>query len=314
MRVSRGPGRAQRQILELLADGARSVEELAAITGRRRPNVVRAVSSLQDRGHVLVTEHGCSLSPTFDGPVSDAARLAYEGPGWSVYTATWRALLEVVPECDAVITDPPFSARTHAGHDSAARNAGGRRVINFAAWTDVDVASFVSAWSPRCRGWFVAITDHVLVPAWEAAFRAAGRVVFPPIPCIERGGRCRLQGDGPSSCTDFAMVARPRGAPWSKWGTLPSYYSFPRESGKIAGGKALALMRALVGEPVPGHPEGRGYSRPGDLVVDPLCGGGTTLRASIELGRRAVGGDALEHHALKAAARCGEPIVQEAAE
>jgi hypothetical protein len=35
----------------------------------------------------------------------------------------------------------------------------------------------------------------------------------------------------------------------------------------------------------------RTYSRPGDLVVDPFAGGGTSLRCAVELGRRAVGYD-----------------------
>ena len=38
-------------------------------------------------------------------------------------------------------------------------------------------------------------------------------------------------------------------------------------------------MRAIVGD----------YSRPGDLVVDPCMGAGTTLVAAVELGRRAIG-------------------------
>jgi site-specific DNA-methyltransferase (adenine-specific) len=33
------------------------------------------------------------------------------------------------------------------------------------------------------------------------------------------------------------------------------------------------------------------YSRPGDLVVDPFCGGGGVLAVARELGREAVGYD-----------------------
>ena len=33
----------------------------------------------------------------------------------------------------------------------------------------------------------------------------------------------------------------------------------------------------------------RSYSAPGDLVLDPMAGSGTTLRAAVDLGRRAVG-------------------------
>ena len=40
-------------------------------------------------------------------------------------------------------------------------------------------------------------------------------------------------------------------------------------------------MRALI----------RDYSRPGDLVCDPCAGGGTTLLAAVQTGRRAVGSE-----------------------
>ena len=45
--------------------------------------------------------------------------------------------------------------------------------------------------------------------------------------------------------------------------------------------KPLALLERLVGA----------HSRPGELVVDPFCGSGTTLVAAARLGRRAVGVD-----------------------
>jgi len=37
--------------------------------------------------------------------------------GGEVHNLDWRALLDVVPECDALITDCPYSERTHAEHD-----------------------------------------------------------------------------------------------------------------------------------------------------------------------------------------------------
>lgn len=45
--------------------------------------------------------------------------------------------------------------------------------------------------------------------------------------------------------------------------------------------KPLSLMERLV----------RIYSNPGDLILDPFCGSGTTIEASIKRGRKAVGVD-----------------------
>ena len=69
----------------------------------------------------------------------------------------------------------------------------------------------------------------------------------------------------------------------------------PAERGReVMGGKSLALMRDLVSD----------YSEPGDLVVDPCCGAGTTLAAAKTLGRRWIGGDIDPAHADIARARC----------
>jgi len=223
----------------------------------------------------------------------------------------WESALADVETCEAVIVDAPYSARTHGGHDSAPtvgghRSGGGaagyetynghgvmdatyeRRAINYGGWTPADVAAFVDHWAPRCSGWMVTITDHNLAPAWDAAMAAHGRYVFAPLPWYAPGSRVRLLGDGPSCWTCWIVVSRPSsgefadGTKCNKWGTLPGGYNITSDRGSIVvGAKPLALMRALV----------RDYTRPGDLVVDPCAGGGTTLLASAWEGRRSVGSE-----------------------
>lgn len=241
-----------------------------------------------------------------------------EANGAAVYHADWRALLDVVPTCDALIVDAPYSQRTHAGHDDgvssvenmrnfatltggqqkdrayAARKAAlgltHRRSLSYSAWSPDDVRAFVAAWSPRVKGWFVTITDDVLAPAWQAALDAAGRYAFAPLPFVAPGSRVRLTGDGPSNWTCWIIVARPRSREFAKWGTLPGAYVLPPGEGgsmPVVGGKPRWIMERLIED----------YSRPGDLIVDPCCGAGTTLAAAVRIGRRAVGGDVNQEHA-----------------
>ena len=197
--------------------------------------------------------------------------------------------------CDAVICDPPYSARTHEGHSRVLRYSGGglkalpdsgeRREINYPSWDASDVEEFVKTFSGRCNGWIVALTDHVLWPIYESCFLDAGRYVFQPVPCVIRGMSVRICGDGPSSWAVYAVVARPR---WDMpWGTLPGAYTVGRgdisnaSDKKVMGSKPLALMNAII----------RDYSRPGDLICDPCAGGATTLIAAATQGRRAVGAE-----------------------
>lgn len=206
----------------------------------------------------------------------------------------WRDVLADV-ECDALITDPPYSARTHHCHDDGAnmvnraggwkRSDGGvdafraRRQISYTHWSRDDVFEFVESWAPRCRGWFVCLSDSELCAAWRAAFEASGLTGFQPLPIVIPGMSVRMSGDGPSSWAIYANVARPKKL--SKWGTLPGAYRGPQGEREHIGGKPEWLMRALV----------RDYSRLGDLVCDPCAGAGTTLVAARIEGRRAVGAE-----------------------
>lgn len=207
----------------------------------------------------------------------------------------WRDVLADVEMVDAVITDCPYSEKTHTGSDDGAEAskkwdraigrpdcAAARQKITYAAWTETDVNTFVDSWAPRCRGWFCTITDHVLAPHWAAALERHGRYVFAPLPIVETGSRVRLTGDGPSSWTCWLVVARPKSEEFRKWGTLPgAYIGRGRGDREHIGGKDTEIMRAIV----------RDYTRPGDLVCDPCAGAATTLIAAAIEGRRAVGAE-----------------------
>lgn len=205
----------------------------------------------------------------------------------------WQNVLADV-ECDAVVTDPPYSQRNHVGYNAYAgkpTSTGGkirnkdqheREAISYAHWTAEDVRSFVLSWSPRTRGWMVALTSHDLVPAWEEAYAEVGRYCFAPVPCVISAMSVRMMGDGPSSEAVHAVVARPRAKRFLKWGALPGFYLSSRVAGSGGGrGKPIDLMRALV----------RDYSRPGDLICDPCAGYATTGVAALGMGRRFVGAE-----------------------
>lgn len=213
---------------------------------------------------------------------------------WDLRLGRWQDALDGV-ECDALITDPPYSERTHSNYSPRtsvltacardarwAANGGERQTINYSAWTPRDVRAFVRSWSPRTRGWFVSLTDDVLAPVFAEALEAEGRYVFAPLPIVETGSRVRLTGDGPSSWTCWMVVARPRTPEFVRWGTLPgAYLGSGKGDRQHIGGKDSGIMRAIV----------RDYSRPGDLVCDPCAGAGTTLLAARMEGRRSIGAE-----------------------
>lgn len=223
----------------------------------------------------------------------------------------WQDVLSDVT-CDALIFDAPYSVKTHAvaAHDTK-RNDGydaSGLVADYDPLTPDDVRAFCESWADRCRGWMVSITDFTLAPIWKAEMERVGRYAFAPVGCTLRGMSVRVQADGPSSWMLYAMTSRP--AALACWGVLPGGYHGPfnntREGSTHAGGRGKPpwLMRALV----------RDYSKPGDLVVDPFAGWGSTLLAARALNRRTLGAELDADAHAEASRRIALPLQLDLAE
>jgi hypothetical protein len=278
------------------------------------------------------------MTPHGESPIARPELLATVR-GAKLYHASWRELAGVVERVDLTCVDSPYSERTHRGHNdgtatinratdharrqiargggraqggvtyegrirAAERDGGDRRPITYAPWTPRDVDAFVDCWAPKTRGWFLAFSDHVLAPAWEAALERHDRYVFAPLACVEPGSRIRTAGDGPANWATWLIVSRPQERFYARWGSLPGAYVVPpgegdtrsgrrQETRRIVGAKPLWMMERIVEH----------YSRPGMLVCDPCMGGATTLRAASKLGRPSIGGDIDRDTALLAVER-----------
>lgn len=202
----------------------------------------------------------------------------------TLYLADCMDVLPTLPKVDAVITDPPYSARCHTDHDSTAKNArdgAERKQLGYAHLTLEDVHNLAQAYHNLCTGWIVWMTDSDLALAVRNELEALGRTAFAPLPFYQAGRSVRLSGDGPSSWTDWIVVARTKAQ--NRWGTLPGGYIAGQGQGwndkARMGGKPTALMDALVND----------YSRPGQLVFDSHMGAGTTGVACVRARRRFIG-------------------------
>lgn len=236
-----------------------------------------------------------------------------------IFHANAFELLPLLPVVDCVVVDAPYSAKTQGGHDSGTRSANRvvkangvrdtgkpRQVITYPPWSDGDVARAVDMSAPRCRGWYVSITDDVLAPRWRADLERHRRLGFAPLPFVERGAGCRFQGDGPSSWTRSIVVARPRTKAFTKWGTLDGAYVMPPgadegEAKRCIGGKPVWLLVRLITD----------YSKPGDIVLDYCAGYGTAGTAAKRTGRRAILIESDEEACTEAARRIERTPAQE---
>ncbi len=230
----------------------------------------------------------------------------YQHAGITIYHGDCREIMPMLGAVDCILTDPPFSARTHSGHDASASGHAGqgkdrasRKALGYEPFTEADVARYVSLAVASCSAWIVTMTDHTLTPAYCRDLEAAGRYVFAPLPYFSPGSTVRLSGDGPCSWTTWIIVART--AAQSKWGTLPGgYVAQPGWIGTDRmGGKPVGLMRRIV----------KDYSEDGSLVLDPFMGAGSTLVAAKELGRRAIGIEIEERYCEIAAKRLSQEVM-----
>lgn len=193
-----------------------------------------------------------------------------------------RDILPTLGRVDHIITDPPYSERTHEGHDRGARDGhdgAARADLGYGALSIPAAQSIAQLFNERAIGWVVWMTDHSLAPHIQAELEKLGRYVFAPLPYFHAGRSVRLSGDGPCSWTDWIVVSRT--AAQRKWGTLRGGYIAGEgwNDKERMGGKPTRLMQLIVDD----------YSRPGDTICDPFMGAGTTGVAAVKAARDFIG-------------------------
>ena len=183
-------------------------------------------------------------------------------------------------ECDAVITDPPYSERTARGFIGG--NRAQHRGITYGAVTE-PWCEVMLAWAQRAARWWALFWgDHYQARWYEDA--APPWYHFAPLAWTKVDPPPRFMADGPAPGCEWLTVLRPRHVlPPSRRGSRPGSYhgKTAKNDGRFGGAKPMWLMRALV----------RDYTLAGDTVADACAGTGTTLLAAALEGRRAIGAE-----------------------
>ena len=227
----------------------------------------------------------------------------YEHAGITIYHGDCREILPHVA-ADVCITDPPYNAQTHENARSNRFKPGAAqavRFIDFPPLTEEEFLEVMGLAGRAVRRWVVATV------AWQHGalleqrtpeglrFVRLGAWVKPaPMP--------QLTGDRPGQGWEAVAVLHRDGAPmrWNGGGKCAVFHQpqtnvralWPTE-------KPLSLVSEFVSL----------FSDPGETVLDPCCGSGTTLVASKELGRRAIGIDVEERACEIAAKRLAQEVL-----
>lgn len=194
----------------------------------------------------------------------------------TLYLGDCREILPTLREADAVVTDPPYDERTHSRARSL--KAGGSDIaIDFAPLSEF---SHLEPMFAASQGWVIAFCALEQLGAYQAA---AGAERWMRAAIWDRpDGTPQISGDRPGQGAEGIAVMHSRATkPAWNGGGERGLWRYPRnkeETGHPTA-KPVGLMERLVSL----------FTSPGQVVLDPYMGSGTTGMACANLGRKFIG-------------------------
>jgi site-specific DNA-methyltransferase (adenine-specific) len=220
----------------------------------------------------------------------------YEHAGITIYHGDCKEILPSI-ESDVCITDPPYSEATHSGaRTKPIKNRGDAgKLIDFSAIT-ADILRTIL--SKVARRWLIAFMDwrHIAeiecMPPNDMRFIRFGIWVKP-------NGAPQFTGDRPATGWEGIAILHSNAEMRWNGGGSRAVWTYPHPGGDLhPTQKPVELICKLVSL----------FSEPGELVVDPFMGSGTTLVAAKNLGRKAIGIEIEERYCEIAAKRLSQEV------
>lgn len=207
-------------------------------------------------------------------------------------------VLPTLGQVDHVITDPPYSEHVHGAVRSSrmqsANDRGGRYGadsrrnvdLGFAHLTPELRAFCAAEFARLARRWVLVFSDTESSHLWRDDLTANGLDYVRTGAWIKVGSTPQFSGDRPATGFEAITIAHPKGRKRWNGGGKHAVWTFPIVLDRGRTGttrlhptqKPHELMQTLVSE----------FTDPGDTILDPFAGSGTTGWAAKMLDRRAV--------------------------
>lgn len=228
----------------------------------------------------------------------------YQDEAVCIYHGDCRDVLGagVVPKVDHAIFDPPYSEHVHSksrqgcrpltgsvagGSYSAPANFNRAKVFGFGA-LDADTREALAVWcGGRVSRWSMAFSDVESSHLWRESFVGAGLDYARTGAWVKIGATPQFTGDRPAAGFEAITICHPKGRKRWNGGGSHAVWSVPIVLNRGAASeqrvhttqKPEELMLRLVSL----------FTDPGESIIDPFMGSGTTLVAAKRLGRKAIG-------------------------
>lgn len=201
----------------------------------------------------------------------------YEDGAVTLYHGDCLAILPTLGTVDHVITDPPYSEDTHAGARTTGDEAGGKVLVDFASTE----AALISRTLALCcvRRWAVLTVDWQHVLPLKQSPPKGWRFVRHGV-WVKPNGMPQLTGDRPAQGWEAVAILHAYVKGRMKWngGGLPATWTHCKVTGYHPTGKPEPLLAEWVNL----------FTDPGETILDPFAGSGTTGVAAKRLGRKAI--------------------------
>ena len=209
----------------------------------------------------------------------------YQDSTVTIYHADCRDILPELPKVDLVLTDPPYGIGEANGKNKSRGLVAQPKDFGVADWDDKPIGQ--------------TLLDSVIKKSSQAIIFGGNYYALPP-------SSCWLVWDKDNGETDFAdaelawtnLKKAVRLFKW-RWNGMLQENMKDKEYRYHPTQKPVALMSwclSLVPD--------------ANLILDPFCGSGTTLRAAKNLGRKAIGIEIEEKYCEIAAKRMAQTVME----
>jgi len=201
----------------------------------------------------------------------------------TVFCADCLDVLPTIDSVDVVLSDPPYEVEAHTLGRRVRR--GGQVCVEPLPFASIDPETRLTvarAFGRIAKRWVCVFCQVEAAHAWRLCLEDGGLVYRRTCVWVKPDGQPQLTGDRPGMGYESIVVAHHKGR--SKWNGGGKTGVFIHNKGEGNGPqphpttKPLRLMTELVSL----------FTDPGELILDPFAGSGTTGAAAKALGRRAI--------------------------
>lgn len=232
----------------------------------------------------------------------------YSDDAVTLYHGDCLEILPTLGTIDHVITDPPYSEHVHAKQwIGAALTAQGKsrvstahKSLGFDALTAEVQATTCRQFALMTQRWVLAFCDLEGIVTWKQAVEAVGFDYVRTCVWDKVDSAPQFTGDRPASSAEAIVCAHVKGKKrWNGGGGRNVFrhaVNAQRGAKPHPSTKPEPLMVELVNL----------FTDPGELILDPFMGSGTTLVAAKRMGRKAIGIEINEAYCEVAAKRLAQ--------